>query len=175
MRRRVLTEADRQVWATYARHVAKRAGATPVDPVAPPPEPRPVVSAPTEPPRPAPQPPRRALAPLEIGTSPGGVDRSTWTRFRGGKLTPQRTLDLHGRTVQRAHAELHAFIHNAIAERLRCVEIITGRGSGEIGGVLRREVPLWINGPALRPIVLAASHPHPANQGAVRILLRRVR
>lgn len=118
---------------------------------------------------------RRSLAPLEIGTSPGGVDRSTWARFRGGKLAPQRTLDLHGRTVQRAHADLHAFLGAAMAERLRCVEIITGRGSGETGGVLRREVPLWLNDPALRPIILAASHPHPANQGAIRVLLRRVR
>ena len=112
---------------------------------------------------------------IEIGTSPGGVDRGTWTRFRGGKLAPQRTLDLHGRTVQRAHAELHAFFGAAMAERLRCVEIITGRGSGETGGVLRREVPLWLNSPALRPIILAASHPHPANQGAIRVLLRRIR
>ena len=27
--------------------------------------------------------------------------------------------------------------------------------------------------PALRPLVLAASHPHPANPGSVRLLLRR--
>ena len=117
----------------------------------------------------------RSLAPIEIGTSPGGVDRSTWMRFRGGKLVAQRTLDLHGRTVQRAHAELHAFLGTAMSERLRCVEIITGRGSGENGGVLRREVPLWLNGPTLRPIVLAAAHPHAANQGSIRVLLRRIR
>ena len=120
-------------------------------------------------------PQRRSFAPLEIGAAPGGVDRCTWTRFRGGKLVPQRILDLHGRTVQRAHADLHAFIAAAMAERLRCVEVITGRGSGETGGVLRREVPLWLNDPALRPSILAASHPHPANQGAIRVLLRRRR
>ena len=27
----------------------------------------------------------------------------------------------------------------------------------------------------LRPLVLAASHPHPANPGSVRLLLRRTR
>ena len=58
---------------------------------------------------------------------------------------------------------------------MRCVEVITGRGSGEAGGVIRREFPLWLNEAALRPLVLAASHPHPANQGAVRLLLRRIR
>ncbi len=84
-----------------------------------------------------------------------------------------RTLDLHGRTAQRAFHALHAFLHAAHADHVRCVEIITGRGSGETGGVLRRELPLWLNLPALRPLVLAASHPHAANPGAVRLLLRR--
>lgn len=175
MRRRALTDTDRRVWASYVQYVAQLPGATPAEP--PPPPPPAPVAEPTAP-APSPKPAhaaKRSLAPLEIGTSPGGVDRSTWTRLRAGKLTPERTLDLHGRTVQRAHADLHAFLAAALSERLRCVEVITGRGSGETGGVLRREVPLWLNGPSLRPIVLAASHPHPANQGAIRILLRRVR
>lgn len=171
MRRRGLTDTDRRAWADYVQRVAPLAGVT--VPIAEMPN-EPAARPPSPPPAPPP-PPRRPLAPIEIGTSPGGVDRSTWTRFRGGKLVPQRTLDLHGRTVQRAHADLHAFLGAAMAERLRCVEVITGRGSGETGGVLRREVPLWLNGPALRPIILAASHPHPANQGAIRVLLRRVR
>ena len=178
MRRRGLTETDRRAWAAYVQRVAPLAGVTVPPPeaslaVAPEPLARPA-PAPALAPLPA-TPKRGNLAPLEIGISPGGVDRSTWTRFRGGKLVPQRTLDLHGRTVQRAHADLHAFIGAAMAERLRCVEIITGRGSGETGGVLRREVPLWLNDSALRPIILAASHPHPANQGAIRVLLRRIR
>jgi len=42
-------------------------------------------------------------------------------------------------------------------------------------GVLRRELPLWLNLPELRPLVLAAAHPHPGNEGAVRVLVRRVR
>ena len=63
----------------------------------------------------------------------------------------------------------------AHGDRVRCVEVITGRGTGEAGGVLRRELPMWLNLPALRPLVLAASHPHAANTGAVRLLLRRSR
>ena len=174
MRRRGLTETDRRAWADYVQRVAPLAGViSPVLELVP--EATPAPASPTPPPPVHPLVRRKNLAPIEIGTSPGGVDRSTWMRFRGGKLAPQRTLDLHGRTVQRAHAELHAFFGAATAERLRCIEIITGRGSGETGGVLRREVPLWLNDPALRPIILAASHPHPANQGAIRVLLRRIR
>ncbi len=169
-RRRALTEHDRATWASYVQHVAARPGVAVPD--APEPLLAPVASAP--PPVAAP-PPRRLLAPLVVGGAPGGVDRGTWTRFRTGKLVAVRTLDLHGRTAQRAHAALHEFISRAMADQLRCVEVITGRGSGETGGVIRREFPLWLNDPALRPVVLAASHPHPANPGSVRLLLRRVR
>ena len=62
-----------------------------------------------------------------------------------------------------------------MAEGVRCVEVITGRGSGKSGGVIRREFPLWLNGAGLRPHILAASHPHPANPGSVVLLLRRLR
>jgi len=171
MRRRILTDHDRAAWASYVQHVA------PLDGVAVPPPPENDAAPPQQAPAPQLLEPRkrRALAPLEVGTAPGGVDRATWARFRAGKLPAVRTLDLHGRTAQRAHTELHAFIGQALADRVRCVEVITGRGSGESGGVIRREFPLWLNGPSLRPAVLAASHPHPANPGSVRLLLRRVR
>jgi DNA-nicking Smr family endonuclease len=112
---------------------------------------------------------------LSVGSHPGGLDNSTWNKFRSGKLVAQRTIDLHGRTAQRAYHALQQFLQTAHADRVRCVEVITGRGSGETGGVLRRELPLWLNLPTLRPLVLAASHPHAANPGSVRLLLRRVK
>ncbi len=61
----------------------------------------------------------------------------------------------------------------ASAERLRGVEVITGRGAGETGGTLRRELPHWLNRPELRALILAVAHPGRGNVGAVRILLRR--
>jgi DNA-nicking Smr family endonuclease len=107
------------------------------------------------------------------GLHPPGLDKSTWNRFRSGKLAASRKLDLHGKTAQSAFHALADFLHAAHAEKIRCVEIITGRGSGENGGVIRRELPLWLNLPSLRPLVLAASHPHPMNPGSTRVLLRR--
>lgn len=172
-RRIALTEQDRHDWASYARLVRPLRGR------APPPAPYP--AAPAEPPPerdeapPAPRAHGASPAQLHIGAPPGGLDSATWTRFRSGKLAPSRTLDLHGRTAQRAFHSVHAFLHAAQADGVRCVEIITGRGAGETGGVLRRELPLWLNQPALRPIVLAATHPHAGNPGAVRVLLRRAR
>jgi DNA-nicking Smr family endonuclease len=172
-RRSRLTETDRAEWANYVRQIALLPGKTRPEPPATPP------SAPAA----APMaraldrvPPSRAMhAALIVGMQPPGVDNATWQRFRTGKLAAARTLDLHGRTAQRAFQALAGFVRTAHADRLRCVEVITGRGSGETGGVLRRELPLWLNLPDLRPLVLAAAHPHAANSGSVRLLLRRIR
>ena len=174
-RRPVLSEQDRNDWAAFARQVRPLPGRA-----APPPETTPLETSAAAPARETPVQPARPAArplpaPLSVGGQPGGLDAASWHRFRSGKLAPTRTLDLHGRTAQRAWHALTAFLHTAQADGVRCVEIITGRGAGEAGGVLRRELPHWLNHPGLRPLVLAATHPHPANPGAVRVLLRRTR
>jgi DNA-nicking Smr family endonuclease len=170
--RQHLTEEDRAEWARYARHVRPLPGRLL-------PAQSPVSSrsegavAPTQLPS-KPRPIRPGWPPVTVGSQPAGVDNATWQRFRTGKLAPARTLDLHGRTAQRSFHALVHFLAMARADGLRCVEIVTGRGSGEAGGVLRRELPLWLNLPELRPLILAAAHPHAGNPGAVRVLLRRV-
>ena len=170
-RRGTLSEGDLEAWAAYARHVAALPGravpALAAEMVAP----RVAMPAAVA---------DRAVrmvvaAAVAVGEQPAGLDRASWTRLRTGKLLPERTLDLHGRTAQHAFMALQAFLLRAHAERVRCVEVITGRGSGEQGGVIRRELPLWLNLPQLRPLVLAVTHPHAANLGAVRLLLRRTR
>ena len=171
-RRKALSEHDRATWALYVRSVAPLAG-VPVPDV--PPEPPPAVQPLPQAVPSAPVPAVQRLSLVTVGHHPPGVDKATWNRFRTGKLPATRTLDLHGRTAQRAFFALQDFLGSAYAERLRCVEVITGRGSGETGGVIRREFPLWLNRPELRPLVLAAAHPHAANPGSVRLLLRRVR
>ena len=176
-RARALTEADASEWARFAHRIAPLRGRPPI---APPDDPvlgAPVLDA-TEPAsRPiSPAPPRPVRAgPLGIGGQPAGVDTSTWQRFHRGKLGTSRKLDLHGMTAQAAFHSLRSFLRAAHTDRLRCVEIVTGKGGGEGGGVIRREFPLWLNLPDIRPMVLAAAHPHAANPGAVRLLLRRPR
>jgi DNA-nicking Smr family endonuclease len=144
--------------------------AAPVPETAPPP--------PHAPPAPAMRAAASAPPYVSAGSHPPGLDSASWHRFRDGKLRPSRTLDLHGKTVQAAYHALERFLHAAHADHVRCVEIVTGRGKGETGGVIRRELPMWLNLPALRPLVLAAVHPggtqHRAeNVGATRLLLRR--
>jgi DNA-nicking Smr family endonuclease len=172
-RRKILTEADRAAWASYASRISPLPGRD-----RPPPPANPATPA-LLPLRPRPATPAwisNARQPsLAIGDHPGGVDSASWQRFRTGKLPAARVLDLHGQTAQRAYHALVAFLRTAHADRLRCVEVVTGRGSGSGVGVLRRELPMWLNLPEIRPLVLAAAHPHAANPGSVRLLLRRVR
>ena len=110
---------------------------------------------------------------LEIGVRRPGLDDTSWRGLVSGRLRPQRRLDLHGQIAQTAFYRLHTFLVQARADNVRCVEIITGLGSGTNGGILRRELPLWLGRADLRRFILAVVHPHAANQGAVRVLLRR--
>ena len=167
-RRTRLTEADRALWASYASRIRPLPGRDRPRPPEGIEQPVVIVA------RPAPLIAARSrqtpLAPLATGEQPGGVDSASWHRFRTGKLPVVRTLDLHGHTAQRAFHSLVSFLRVSHAEGLRCVEVVTGQG-----GVLRRELPLWLNLPEFRGVVLAAAHPHAANPGSVRLLLRRVR
>jgi DNA-nicking Smr family endonuclease len=181
-RARGLTGADQALWAKYASQIAPLRGRLPKRPPgAAAPEPagaapsatasrqqRPAVAARASK-------PGMIASPLAVGTQPGGLDKATWRRFQSGKLLAARTLDLHGMTAQRAFHALVPFLRTAHAEQARCVEIVTGRGSGETGGVIRREFPHWLNLPEIRPLILGAAHPHALNPGSVRLMLRRIR
>ncbi len=178
-RRRTVTEEEASLW----RRFVAAAGITPLrpaeDPAPQPPEPEPDRIAASPLPRTrtadrarnAPQPPPD----LAIGVAPGGLDRKRWDDLRRGRTRPERTLDLHGRRADDAHEAVRRFVLGAQAEGLRCVAIVTGKGTGETGGVLRRELPHWLNAPPLRGVILAIAHPHRANTGAVHLLLRRKR
>src|SRR5690348_8120590 len=50
--------------------------------------------------RPAPL--REAPRALSIGDQPGGLDRASWQKLRGGAMRPEWSLDLHGLTAERA-------------------------------------------------------------------------
>ena len=114
---------------------------------------------------------------LSVGRS-ADVDKRTFDRLRRGQLRPEARLDLHGMTQDQAHKALMKFIEGSQEEGRRCVIVITGRGRvSEGGGVLRREVPGWLNSPGIRSIVLAVSMatPRDGGSGAMYVLLRRLR
>ncbi len=165
-RARPLSPADAAVWAAFGQTVPRLLPGRTRPVVAPDPPP----AAPSPQPPAAPRAPKQASKPVDVDIAPAGLDKATWHRFAGAKLRATRKLDLHGHTAARAHHAVTAFIERAYAEQERCVEIVTGKGA-----VLARELPLWLNAAPLRKLILAIAHPHAANTGAIRILLRRNR
>ena len=171
-RARALSAADRALWQAYVVNVEALPGRElPAPELASAPPSIPAQQAPLAVQSLTPQawqPP-----PIQVNVTPAGLDDKRWRALRRGKTKPERTLDLHGRRAQEAHDAVRGFLLDAFADGLRCVAVITGRGSSPEGGVLRRELPHWLNAPDLRRILLAAAHPHAANTGAVHLMLRR--
>lgn len=86
---------------------------------------------------------------------------------------PQRTLDLHGMTRNEAYQYLEVQLLICKLRGYKCVEIITGRGhgKGEGLGILKRKVPLWMEGVKFKSIVKSWKQV-PGNDGAIYVYLK---
>jgi DNA-nicking Smr family endonuclease len=105
-----------------------------------------------------------------------GIDRANAERLKRGRHDIEARLDLHGLTQSEAHRALARFVASSQAAGRRCVLVITGRG--RLGsGVLRSEVPRWLDEPGLRGHLLgiAPAQPQHGGAGALYLLLRRRR
>ncbi|SFV37629.1 Smr/MutS family protein [Hyphomicrobium facile] len=153
---------------------------------------RPKVS--TEPERP-PAKPRSAHAHPEISRpkpSPAKApdlalfDRNSVRKLRGGRTEIEARVDLHGMRQDEAHVALRSFLFSCQRRGLRFVLVITGKGKtngkapSEEGygererGVLKRNVPRWLDEPELRAIVVSftvAAIQH-GGEGAMYVHLR---
>lgn len=113
---------------------------------------------------------------IAIGQKQAGLDTNTWKKLYKGQMQPEKILDLHGYTAQRAFFMLEEFLIRAQRNNVRCVEVITGIGTGyKEGGILKRELPYWLNRPVIQCLILGTTYPAQWNGGAVRILLKRNR
>ena len=186
-RPRGLTEEDKALWRRVTATVEPLDGRRPDD-----------APAPADPPRrPQRQADRPPAPPVATRTAaPGAIDRQRLRKIARGRQPIDSTLDLHGHTQAEAFALLVRHLRRAHGRGDRCVLVITGKGGRRLrltdalplahrtrrdvdpeGGVLKRMVPLWLDGPDLSPLVQAFS---PATDrhggaGALYVLLRRVR
>ena len=64
--------------------------------------------------------------------------------FKKKKLDPDTILDLHGQTLYSAKLLLQKFMFNCYEKNIRNILIITGKGQNN-KGVLKEEVPKWLN------------------------------
>jgi len=132
-------------------------------------------------------PPHNLAAPLShsIAAQPVQMDKKSFGKLQRGKLKPEARIDLHGMTMERAHGVLNRFILDAHAQGKRLVLVITGKGKDKYDdgpipvrrGVLKHQVPNWLNAPALRNAVLQITEAHlkHGGSGAYYVYLRRRR
>ena len=122
-----------------------------------------------------PQPPR--LPELAVGDT-AGFDKRNALRLKRGKHPIEDRIDLHGNTQDTAHRALTRFITRSHDDGLRCVLVVTGKGSrdGSIG-VLRSAVPQWLNQSPNRERIIAVTHATQGDggQGALYVMLKRKR
>lgn len=88
-----------------------------------------------------------------------------------GKKRLEGTLDLHGKTVNEARAELSDFLSEAHRDGLKCVRIIHGKGRISGRALLKTKVNAWL--PQSRYVIAFCSCiPKHGGTGAVYVLLR---
>jgi DNA-nicking Smr family endonuclease len=116
-----------------------------------------------------------------------GIDRRRVRKIAAGQHEIEARLDLHGLRQSDAHRRLARFLHEAQSAGLRMVLVITGKGSArkssddlgdyarEETGIIRRAVPLWLDEPGLRALVVSftPAHPRHGGSGALYIHIRK--
>jgi DNA-nicking Smr family endonuclease len=118
------------------------------------------------------------------------IDSRQVRRIGNGRSGIDARIDLHGMRQQEAHSALRIFLFRAVTKGHRMVLVITGKGSasrpggefsdyvneGALGtGVLRRNVPIWLEEPEIRSIVVGytTAHIRHGGDGALYVQLRR--
>lgn len=191
--KRRLTEDELALWQAVAKSVTplkrKRAKKPAADKDAAAQKPAPAKAPPGKQPR-KPKGPAPVVAPIAAPKSaplltptptPGampGIDKRQGERFRRGQLPIEGKIDLHGRTQAEAHDALQHFIERAFKAGKRQLLVITGKGMTQSkSGVLKSNVPRWLNEAPMRRLILAISQARPEHggEGALYVLLKRVK
>lgn len=183
---RGLSREEAELWRRVAQTVRPLRRQPPVraplpaDPVPhPPPAPRKPVAALARPvPAPPPAPAPAALRPLDRH----GLDGSWERKLARAEVHPDYTLDLHGHSLDAAHARLDHGLAQAVALGARVVLVITGKprpveaaDRGERRGAIRAKLVDWLahGAHAHRIVAVRGAHRRHGGAGAVYIVLRR--
>jgi len=123
------------------------------------------------------------------------VDRKTRRRISKGQQDVDRSVDLHGLNQDQAFRQLKSVIEGGVRRGDKTILVVTGKGGArfsqtgsdtpiahrtradfdQFGGVLKRMLPIWLEGSELKPFIESygeAAKEH-GGEGAFYILLRR--
>jgi DNA-nicking Smr family endonuclease len=127
-------------------------------------------------------PAKAALATKSAPPPLAPLGRREKSRLAKGRHPIDARIDLHGMTQARAHRMLIAFLQQAHGDGATFVLVITGKGKVSASseaerGVLRRQVPHWLDLPELRSLVVGFEQAHIGHggEGALYVRLRRAR
>ena len=105
-----------------------------------------------------------------------GVQAKVMQRLQNGEIPYGDRIDLHGYRPHIATAELEKFFKHALAQQLRCLLVIHGKGEHSAGNlpVMKNLLNQWL---PEQPEVLAfhSAPPKLGGAGALLVLLRRDR
>ena len=175
---RGLSEEERALWDTVTRAIAPLRRRKPkTEKLTEEPEAR------TETIQVAAKPARKAVAapvvaPIRPAAPPlAPLGRRMRAKLARGSEPIDARIDLHGMTQADAHAALAHFLRRAQARGARVVLVITGKGAraGDAvseRGVLKRQVPHWLESAALRPLVVGFENAGAGHGGAGALYVR---
>ncbi|OJY69646.1 MAG: DNA mismatch repair protein MutS [Sphingobium sp. 66-54] len=189
MPRRRLSPEERALWRTLTRTVTplRRARPRPETEAEaqPPPQPEALAELLEKPRIKGRVPPARPAPPLPAPAAPAPVpvlDGSWEKRIRGGRLSPDISVDLHGLTLAAAHLRLERLLGDAVRQGWRVLLVVTGRprpapapGEARRRGAIRAEIGDWLarSAHAGRIASVRQAHPRHGGDGALYIILRR--
>jgi DNA-nicking Smr family endonuclease len=139
---------------------------------------------------PAAEPPAKPTRSVKIASAPAPkpspplapLGRRMRSKLARGTESIDDRIDLHGMTQTDAHAALSHFLRRAQARGARLVLVITGKGARADDafaerGILKRQVPHWLESVALRSLVVGfeSAGPGHGGTGALYVRLRRER
>ena len=118
--------------------------------------------------------PAKRILPITIGNS-AGVDNATLRKLKRGQTPIHRTLDLHGMRQADALEALEYFITEHAGGVRKLLLVITGKGGIDTPGILKTNMPQWLNLPTIRPYILYADYAgkQHGGSGAFYVLLRK--
>ncbi len=103
-----------------------------------------------------------------------GINQQTMRQLARGDWLIQAQLDLHGYRLEEARVAVHEFIESCIRSRLKCVQIIHGKGLSrqlDSGALLKEKVRHWL--PQFKPVLAFCQAPEKqGGAGALFVLLK---
>jgi DNA-nicking Smr family endonuclease len=178
-KKRSLSDDEHELWRTVTRSIAPlrrrrvakviEAAEPPVHVPPPPPAKRAKKIAQPAPIAPPPRPGPPPLAPL---------GRRLKQKIGRGSEPIDARIDLHGMRQSEAHAALARFLVRAQHEGARVVLVITGKGARPGAdpdaerGVLKRQVPMWLESSEFRGLVVGFENAGVGHGGAGALYVR---